>query len=164
MIRAFNTRESRSCLLIGALILAAAARCALGAAGASDRTYIEHPPAPSGPTLPFSDAVRLGDTLYVAGHIGIDPQTGNAAASPDAEARLLMDSVKRTVERAGFTMDDFVSITVYCTDLALYDSFNPIYGSYFHGHHPARAFIGVSKLVRGARFEIQGVAVRASHP
>jgi len=163
MIRTFSIRQSRTCLLIVALALAAAAPCALGAPGAADRTYLEHSPAPNGPTLPFSDAVRLGATLYVAGHIGIDPQTGNAAASPDAEARLLMDSVKRTVERAGFTMDDFVSITVYCTDLGLYDTFNSIYGGYFHGHHPARAFIGVSKLVRGARFEIQGVAVRASH-
>jgi 2-iminobutanoate/2-iminopropanoate deaminase len=108
--------------------------------------------------------VRLGDTLYVAGHIGIDPRTGNAAARPDAEARLVMDGVKRTLERAGFTMDELVSVTVYCTDLALYDTFNGIYAGYFHGHHPARAFIGVSKLIRGARFEVQGVAVRTPRP
>jgi 2-iminobutanoate/2-iminopropanoate deaminase len=75
-----------------------------------------------------------------------------------------MDGVKRTLERAGFAMDDLVSVTVYCTDLALYDTFNGIYGSYFHGHHPARAFLGVSQLVRGAHFEVQGVAVKAPHP
>ena len=164
MARACKLKESCGCWLLGVLALAAVAPCALAAPGASDRTYIDHPAAPNGPALPFSDAVRLGDTLYVAGHIGIDPQTGNAAASPDAEARLLMDAVKRTLERAGFTMDELVSVTVYCTDLALYDTFNAIYGGYFHGHHPARAFIGVSKLVRGARFEVQGVAVKAPHP
>jgi 2-iminobutanoate/2-iminopropanoate deaminase len=147
-----------------ALALAAAASLALAGSGAAGRSYIEHPPAPSGPALPFSDAVRLGDTLYVAGHIGIDPRTGNAAASPEAEARLLMEGVRHTLERAGFTMDDFVSVTVYCTDLSLYDTFNGIYGGYFHGHHPARALIGVAKLVRGARFEVQGVAVRSPRP
>jgi 2-iminobutanoate/2-iminopropanoate deaminase len=156
----FYPRRLWSGLPLVALALATA--LALGApAAAPERSYIEHPPAPNGPALPFSDAVRLGDTLYVAGHIGIDPRTGNAAASPEAEARLVMDGVKRTLERAGFTMDDFVSVTVYCTDLSLYDTFNGIYGSYFHGHHPARAFIGISKLVRGARFEVQGVAVKA---
>jgi 2-iminobutanoate/2-iminopropanoate deaminase len=157
-------RRLLSGLLLGALTLAAQEAAALGAPAAPERSYLEHPPAPNGPALPFSDAVRLGDTLYVAGHIGIDPSTGNAAASPEAEARLLMDAVKHTLERAGFTMDDFVSVTVYCTDLSLYDTFNGVYRGYFHGPHPARAFIGVSKLVRGARFEVQGIAVRAPHP
>lgn len=161
---ASDGRRSLSALLLGALTLAAAARPASGAPPAPDRSYIEHPPAPNGPALPFSDAVRLGDTLYVAGHIGIDPRTGNAAASPETEARLLMDGVKHTLERAGFTMDELVSVTVYCTDLSLYETFNGIYHGYFHGPHPARAFIGVSKLVRGARFEVQGVAVRAPRP
>lgn len=151
----------RGWLLGGVLTLVAGASLAGSAPGTSERTYIEHPPAPNGPPLPFSDAVRLGDTLYVAGHLGLDPATGNAAESPEAEARLMMDAVKKTLERAGFTMDDFVSVTVYCTDLSLYGTFNSIYTGYFHGHHPARAFIGVSKLIRGAHFEVQGVAVRA---
>ena len=152
----------RLALLLAALALATP--LALGAPAAPERSYIEHPPAANAPALPFSDAVRVGDTLYVAGHIGIDPRTGNAAAAPEAEARLVMDGVKRTLERAGFTMDDLVSVTVYCTDLALYDSFNGIYAGYFHGHYPARAFLGIGKLVRGARFEVQGVAVKAPHP
>ena len=155
----FDPRRLWSGLLSGALALTTA--LALGAPAAPERSYIGHPPAANGSVLPFSDAVRLGDTLYVAGHLGIDPHTGNAAADPEAEARLVMDGVRHTLERAGFTMDDFVSVTVYCTDLSLYDTFNGIYGGYFHGHHPARAFIGVGKLIRGARFEVQGLAVRA---
>jgi 2-iminobutanoate/2-iminopropanoate deaminase len=132
------------------------------AAGAAPRNYLDHK-APSGsPQLPFSDAVFSGDTLYVAGHLGIDPHTGNAAADPAAEARLVMDAVKRTVESAGLTLDDLVSVTVYCTDLELYDTFNSIYRTYFHGHYPARAFIGSDKLLRGARFEVQGVATRGA--
>lgn len=153
-----------ACLLMGALTLAAGTSLAAAGPTASQRSYIEHPSAPQGAALPFSDAVRLGDTLYVAGHLGLDPATGNAAESPEAEARLVMDAVKKTLERAGFTMDDFVSVTVYCTDLSLYATFNGIYAGYFHGHHPARAFIGVSKLIRGAHFEVQGVAVRTPRP
>jgi 2-iminobutanoate/2-iminopropanoate deaminase len=110
---------------------------------------------------PFSNGVWAGGAFYVAGHIGIDPATGQAAVDTDAEVRLLLDAVKATVEKGGLKMDDLVSVTIYCTDLALYDKFNAIYRSYFHGAFPARAFIGVSKLVRGAHFEIQGVAVKS---
>jgi 2-iminobutanoate/2-iminopropanoate deaminase len=66
------------------------------------------------------------------------------------------------LEKGGVGMDDLVSVTIYCTDLSLYDKFNAAYRSYFHQHFPARAFIGASKLVRGAHFEIAGVAVKPS--
>ncbi|HVN45725.1 MAG TPA: RidA family protein [Steroidobacteraceae bacterium] len=131
-------------------------------AGATERRYLEHSVPAGSATLPFSDAVLAGGTLYVAGHIGIDPRTGNAPAEAPTEARLVMDAVKRTVESAGFSMDDLVSVTVYCTDLQLYDTFNAVYRSYFHAHFPSRAFIGVDELLRGAHFEVQGVAIRAT--
>jgi 2-iminobutanoate/2-iminopropanoate deaminase len=119
------------------------------------------PPASSGP--PYSKAVPVGDTLYVAGHIATDPKTGQAPADPRVEATMMLDDVKHTVEASGFAMDDLVSVTVYCTDLALFDTFNSVYRSYFHGRFPARAFLGVSTLLRGAHFEVQGIAVRHSH-
>jgi 2-iminobutanoate/2-iminopropanoate deaminase len=118
---------------------------------------------------PFSDAVVAGNTLYVSGTLGIDPKsaddpkTARVPDDPSAEAQLVMEAVKRTVEAAGFKMDDFVTIQVFCTDLGLYGGCNDIYRSYFHGHFPARAFIGVDKLVRGAHFEGIGTAVRGSH-
>ena len=149
---------------LAALLLGVWAPVALGGPAAPEREFLDHPPAPNAPALPFSDAVRSGNTLYVAGHLGIDPHTGNAAADPATEARLVMDAVKHTLARTGFTMDDLVSVTVYCTDLTLYDTFNTVYAGYFHGHPPARAFIGVAKLVRGARFEVQGTAVRSAPP
>jgi 2-iminobutanoate/2-iminopropanoate deaminase len=145
---------------VAALPLSAAPPPAPSAPADSDRHYLEHRSPPGSPALPFSDAVMTGDTLYVAGHLGIDPRTGNAVTDPAAEARAVMDAVKATVERAGLRMDDLVSVTVYCTDLGLYDTFNGVYGGYFHGHHPARAFIGVAKLLRGGHFEVAGVAVR----
>ncbi len=155
-------RQSSGYVLLGALALSAAVPLALGAPGAPARSYYEHEFPPGSTALPFSDAVRTGNTLYVAGHIGIDPKTGNAAAAPQAEARLVMEAVKATLVRAGFAMDDFTSVTVYCTDLGLYDTFNAVYAGYFHQHHPARAFIGVAHLVRGAHFEVQGIAVKTS--
>jgi enamine deaminase RidA (YjgF/YER057c/UK114 family) len=71
-----------------------------------------------------------------------------------------MDAVKHTLEQAGLKTDDLVSVTIYCTDLDLYDKFNAVYRTYFHGHYPARAFIGVNKLVRGAHFEVAGIAAK----
>jgi 2-iminobutanoate/2-iminopropanoate deaminase len=129
----------------------------LSAANAADQKS-GPPPAPGG--LPFSTAVPVGDTLYVAGHLAMDPKTGQAPADPRAEAIMVLDAVKQTVEASGFAMDDLVSVTVYCTDLALYDTFNSVYRGYFHGRFPARAFIGVSTLLRSAHFEVQGIATR----
>ena len=113
---------------------------------------------------PFSNAVLVDGTFYVAGHLGLDPATGKAGSDAETEARLVMDAVKQTLEKGGLTMDDLVSVTVYCTDLDLYDKFNAVYRGYFHEHYPARAFIGVAKLVRGAHFEIAGVAVKSKSP
>jgi 2-iminobutanoate/2-iminopropanoate deaminase len=143
-------------------VLALAAALSVPVAGAAPRSYIDHKVAPGSAPLPFSDGVLSGDTLYVAGHLGIDPHSGNAPTDTTAEARLVLEAVKRTIEAAGLTMDDLVAVTVYCTDLQLYDGFNAIYRSYFHGHHPARAFIGTDKLLRGAHFELQGVAIKGS--
>ena len=114
--------------------------------------------------LPFSDAVWAGDTLYVAGNIGLDPKTGQAPADAALEAKLVMDAVKGTVERAGLTMDDVVSVTIYCTDLGLYDTFNTVYRGYFHGHFPARAFVGVATILRSGHFEVQAIAVGKPAP
>src|SRR5471030_870434 len=60
--------------------------------------------------LPFSDAVWHGNTLYISGHIGLDSKTARPPATADEEARLVMDGVKRTLEAAGLTMDDLLSV------------------------------------------------------
>ncbi len=123
--------------------------------------YFGAAPAAASTAPPFSEAVLVGDTLYVAGHVGIDPKTQQAVVGADAEAHAVLDAVQHTLEGSGMTMDDLVSVTVYCTDLQLYDAFNAVYRGYFHGHFPARAFIGVDKLVRGAHFEVAGIAAKA---
>jgi 2-iminobutanoate/2-iminopropanoate deaminase len=143
---------------------AAAAALLAGAAHAADtgRKYV----APEGfdpkSSPPFSNGVMAGGAFYVAGHLGMDPATGKVATDPEAEARLVLEAVKQTLEKGGLKMSDLVSVTIYCTDLSLYDKFNAVYKTFFTGQYPARAFIGVSSLVRGAHFEIAGVAV-ATH-
>jgi 2-iminobutanoate/2-iminopropanoate deaminase len=132
------------------------------AAQAADRKFIVKPRPAGLESVPFSDAVLVGNTLYMAGTIGLDPKTGQPPASPEEEARLVMDATKQTVEAAGLTMDDVVSIQVFCTDLKLYATFNNIYKTYFHGDFPARAFVGVDKLVRDGHFEVMGIAVKRS--
>jgi 2-iminobutanoate/2-iminopropanoate deaminase len=126
----------------------------------ADRKFINVEQGAAQIPRPISDAVLVGNTLYISGHLGIDPETNRAAEDPQVEAKLVMDRVKRTVEAAGLAMDDIVSIQVFCTNLALYDTFNKVYASYFTHGFPARAFLGAPTLLRGAHFEVLGTAVR----
>ncbi|MGH9603558.1 MAG: RidA family protein [Terriglobales bacterium] len=108
----------------------------------------------------FSNGVQVGNTLYVAGHLGLDPKTGKPPATPEEEAKLVLDAFKTTLARADMTMDDLVQVTVYCPDVALWQKFNGVYRGYFGKDFPARAFIGSGPLLFGARFEVQGIAVK----
>ena len=135
------------------------ASSAFVAKAAPPRKYINLPSrAVAG--LPFSDAVLVGDTLYLAGRIGLDPTTRKPPASAEAEAKLALDQFRDVLAAAGMTMDDLVSVQVFCSDITLFDTWNRIYPTYFKGEMPARAFIGSGPLLFGARFEVQGVAVR----
>lgn len=109
---------------------------------------------------PFTDGVLVGDTLYLSGRIGLDPRTGRAAENVEEEARLMLDGFRDVLAEAGMSMDDLVYATVYCTDLSLFGRFNQVYRTYFRREFPARAFLGAKDLVLGARFEIQGMAVK----
>src|SRR5215831_5382968 len=101
------------------------------AANSEDRKYIVTSRPPGTKDLPFSDAVLVGDTLYIAGHIGLDAKTGQPPSSAEDEARLVMDITKKTLESQGMSMDDVVSLQVFCTDLKLYETFNAVYVTYF---------------------------------
>jgi 2-iminobutanoate/2-iminopropanoate deaminase len=111
--------------------------------------------------LPFSDGILAGNTLYLSGKIGLEAKTGQAPADVDEEVRILLDSVKATLAQGGMTMDDLVYVQISCTDLSLFDKFNAAYRTYFTTKDlPARQFVGVASLLRGAHFELQSIAVR----
>jgi enamine deaminase RidA (YjgF/YER057c/UK114 family) len=127
------------------------------AAVAEERTHVRLPERKD--DRPFSDAVVAGKTIYLSGALGLEA-SGKPPADAAAEARLVMERLKRTLEAAGGTMDDLVSVQVFCSDIAQYDTFNKVYASFFKAKHPARAFIGSGPLLFGARFEVQAVAVK----
>jgi len=110
--------------------------------------------------LPFSDAVLAGNTLYLAGRLGLDPATNAPPKEVEQEVKLLLDGFKTVLAKADMTMENLVTVTVYCPDLSLFSRFNEVYKTYFGKEFPARAFIGSGPLLFGCRFEMQAIAVR----
>ena len=125
---------------------------------AQSRRYVNLPNRPVG--LPFSDAVLVGDTLYISGRIGLDPATGEAPESVDAELKLLFDGFQSVLGEAGMSMDDLVWVQVYSPDVSLWQRFNAAYVRLFSREFPARAFLGSGKLLMKGRFEMLGIAVK----
>jgi len=123
------------------------------------RTYIDGRSAADENAMPFSGAVLAGNTLYLSGALGLD-ENFKVPDNPADEARNVLNAIRQNLEAAGMTMDDLVSIQVFCSDVAHYQAFNDVYRTYFTKEFPARAFIGSGKLLFDARFEVQGIAVK----
>ncbi len=147
-------RLTLSSLVIGIMALAAVGL----SQRSSDIRYINLPGRTD--NLPWSNAVLAGDTLYLSGKIGIVPDTREVPPEIQQEVKIILDSMKERLEVVGMTMDDLVWVQVLCPDLSLYDEFNSIYRTYFKDHFPARAFLGSGSLLRGAHFEVMGIAVK----
>jgi len=150
----------RRVLWTAAVFLAglAAGAGALAVKAAPARRYINLPGRAI--SAPFSDAVVVGDAVYLAGRIGFKPGTREIPATPEEEARNVLDQYKGVLAEAGMTMDDLVTVTVYCSDVKLFDQWNKVYPTYFGKDLPARAFIGSGQLLFGARFEMQAIAIK----
>ena len=129
-----------------------------GASAQSGRKYIQ-PRTAASTGGPFSGAVLIGDTLYLSGTLGLEANQ-QVPASAEAEATNVLGTFQKTLAEAGMTMDDLVFVQVFCADVAHYDAFNKIYRGFFKQEYPARAFLGSGKLLFGARFEVQGIAVK----
>lgn len=123
------------------------------------RSYINPRMASDTAGLPFSGAVWVGNTLYLSGTLGRTPD-GRIPDTAAEEARLVLNNVRALLTQAGLTMDDLVSVQVFCSDVSHYDAFNKVYRTYFTREFPARAFLGSGTLLFGARFEVQGIAAR----
>jgi 2-iminobutanoate/2-iminopropanoate deaminase len=147
----------RNVVTLCTLILAAVVSISTHAQ--DSRIYIEGRSAADANVPPYSGAVLIGDTLHLAGAIGLDENL-EVPDDPADEARNVMNAIKRNVEAAGMTMDDLVSVQVFCSDVAHYQAFNDVYRTFFTQEYPARAFIGAGTLLFDARFEVQGIAIR----
>jgi 2-iminobutanoate/2-iminopropanoate deaminase len=105
---------------------------------------------------PYSQAVQAGDFLFVSGQVPFDPQTGQlVAGSIEAQAERSLENVKAIVESAGFTMQQVVKATVFVTDMGNFAPVNGVYSRYFTENPPARSFVAVKELPRGAQVEIE---------
>lgn len=106
----------------------------------------------------YSQAVRVGDTVYVSGQIPLDPATMQLVTGDiDAEIRRVFDNLLAIATAAGGTFDDVVKLSVFLTDLTHFPRVNEIMATYFQQPYPARAAIGVAALPKGARVEMECV-------
>ena len=109
--------------------------------------------------LPFSEAVRVGNMLYLSGQIGIDSSMKLVAGGIAAETRQVMESIKATLERYGSSLDHVIKVTVMLADISEWGEMNNVYVQYFSKHLPARSALGANGLAMGARVEIECTAV-----
>jgi reactive intermediate/imine deaminase len=106
----------------------------------------------------YSQAVRVGDTVYVSGQIPLDPTSGQLiSGDTEAEIRRVFDNLKGIAQAAGGSLANVVKLNVFLTDLAHFPLVNQIMTTYFSEPYPARAVIGVAALPRGARVEMECV-------
>jgi 2-iminobutanoate/2-iminopropanoate deaminase len=111
--------------------------------------------------LPYSPGILAGNTLYIAGHLGRDPGTGQLVAGGiEAEARQSLANIREVLRAADMDFRDVTNVTVYITDFKEFDRFNTLYREYFPSDQPARATVQVAALNGGARIELQMIAVK----
>ncbi len=111
-------------------------------------------------TLPFSEAVRVGHTLYLSGQIGIEPGTLKLVPGGiQAEARQALGNIQTSLEANGYSMRDVIKCTIMLADIAEWGTFNEVYRTFFEAPFPARSALGANGLAMGARVEIECIAV-----
>lgn len=116
-------------------------------------------PSASGTPLPFSEAVLVGETLYVSGQIGITPRTMSLVAGGiGPESRRALENIQAILERHGASMDNVVKCTVFLADIKDWSAFNEVYREFFKANLPARSALAASGLALNARVEVECIA------
>jgi len=120
-------------------------------------------PAGSRPSMSFSPAILVGDTLYMSGSIGSDPATGQLAKGGfEPELRQIMTNVQAVLKAGGMELTDVVAVTAYLADMNDFQRFNEVYREYFKSEPlPTRSTVAVKELARSARVELTMTAVRS---
>jgi reactive intermediate/imine deaminase len=110
---------------------------------------------------PYSQAVRVGNTVFVSGQIPLDPASGEMVTGGiEAQARRVFENLKAVVAAAGYGLEEVVKVTIFLTDLATFATVNQVMSEYFREPYPARATVGVSALPRGAALEVECILAR----
>ena len=143
---------------VNTIFLSLIVTCVQAVAGAPE---VEYYPAGSDAErkLPFSDAVRVGHTLYVSGKLGNKPGTTELVPGGiQPETRQTLENIKATLERHGSSMGEVVKCTVFLADISEWAAMNEVYVEFFPVDPPARSALGVNGLALGARTEIECIA------
>jgi reactive intermediate/imine deaminase len=111
---------------------------------------------------PYSQAIRAGGTLYLSGQIGLDPKTMQMVEGIEAQAHQVFRNLRAVAAGAGCTPDDFTKLSILLVDLGDFAKVNEIMATYFKAPYPARSTYQVAALPRGARIEVEAIAVIAS--
>ncbi|MEW6677913.1 MAG: RidA family protein [Pseudomonadota bacterium] len=122
------------------------------------KTIIATPDAPQAIGT-YSQAVRVGDTVYLSGQIGLQPATMQMAEGIEDQIHQVFSNLRAVAEAAGGSLADVVKLNVFLTDLSHFAKVNEIMAQYFQQPYPARAAVGVKELPRGALVEADGVMV-----
>ncbi|MFT4103954.1 MAG: RidA family protein [Burkholderiaceae bacterium] len=123
------------------------------------RSIISTPSAPAA-IGPYSQAVRVGDTVYLSGQIALDPASGQLVEGGfEAQVARAFDNLRAVVQASGGSMEQIAKLTLFLTDLSLFPVVNDIMQRYFSAPYPARSTVGVASLPRSAMFEVEAVLV-----
>ena len=120
------------------------------------KKIIQTPDAPTAIGT-YSQAIRVDETVYLSGQIGLDPSTMQMVEGIEAQIHRVFQNLRAVASAADSSFDDLVKLNVYLTDLAHFAKVNEIMASYFRQPYPARAAVGVAALPRGALVEMDGV-------
>lgn len=126
----------------------------------AQKTIIQTPDAPAAIGT-YSQAVRVGDTVYLSGQIGLEPTSMQMVEGIEAQIHRVFQNLRAVTNAAGGSMDDVVKLNIFLTDLGHFAKVNEIMATYFRQPYPARAAVGVASLPRGALVEADGVMVIA---
>jgi 2-iminobutanoate/2-iminopropanoate deaminase len=117
-------------------------------------------PMPGLPALPFSEAARVGDMLYLSGQLGTDSTGRLVPGGIGPETRQALTNIADVLDRHGSSLDQVVKCTVMLADIGEWAAMNEVYVTFFRSHRPARSAFGTSGLALGARLELECMAVR----
>lgn len=126
---------------------------------AAEKEIITTPNAPAA-IGPYSQAIKIGNTLYCSGQIAIDPGTGNLVTDTiENETKQVLENLGAVLLAAGMNYSDVVSVTIYMTDMENYSRINAVYAQYFKDQPPARAAVEVVNLPKYVNVEISCIAI-----
>ena len=142
------------------VVLLAALSFSACAGGSGDREVISTPDAPAA-IGPYSQGIRVGNTLYLAGQIALDPATGKLVEGDiEAQTHRVLKNLGAVLKAASFNYSDVVQVQAYLADLHDYKAMNDVYATYFSESKPARAVVEAARIPRDALVEIMMVAMK----